>query len=89
MDLECTNCELLWPDTFSLTIFSTIVFTSVTSIFCLDLASFLSERIFTATAVHLLFIDIAAGSDVIQLRYFTLPDATRNFNVKCQNAQLN
>jgi hypothetical protein len=31
-------------------------FTSVTSTFCLYLASFLSERVFTATAVHLLLV---------------------------------
>jgi hypothetical protein len=33
--------------------FSAIFFTSVTATFCLYLASFLSERVFTATAVHL------------------------------------
>jgi hypothetical protein len=33
--------------------FSAIFFTSVTATFCIYLASFLSERVFTATAVHL------------------------------------
>jgi hypothetical protein len=36
--------------------FSAIFFTSVTATFCLYLASFLSERVFTATAVHLLHL---------------------------------
>jgi hypothetical protein len=54
MDSESTNCELVWPDTFSFQRFPLPLFTSVTSTFCLYLASFLSERVFTATAVLLL-----------------------------------
>jgi hypothetical protein len=55
-----------------LTIFFCQLFTSVTSTFCLYLASFLSERVFTASAVHLpvifiKFADIVISADSRQL----------------------
>jgi hypothetical protein len=65
MDSESTNCELVWPDTQIRSVFNDFflpLFTSVTSTFCLYLASFLSERVFTATAVHL-FLHLVAVID--------------------------